>query len=139
MRSQDLFPGYRASSRGSTPVTHGLLKGLTSAVALTLACIVVFALLMRVIRPTDTAVSAFNQILKLASILVGVGVCVGKGGVHGASRGALLGLLYMTLGVGLYALLSDQQLSWMAYAADIGMGIATGGLGGMVFSNLPVK
>ena len=139
MRSQDLFPGYRASSRGSTPITRGLLKGLLTAVALTLVCIVIFALLMRAIKPSDTMVSAFNQVLKLASILAGVGVSVGRGGVHGASRGALLGLLYMALGVGLYALLSDQSLSWMAYSADIGMGIATGGLGGMVFSNLPAK
>jgi putative membrane protein (TIGR04086 family) len=139
MRSQDLFPGYRASSRGSTPVTRGLGKGLLLAVALTLAGIVIFALLMQAVKPTDTVVSAFNQVLKLAAILLGVGVCVGRGGVHGATRGALLGLLYMALGVGLYALLSDQSLHWMAYAADIGMGIAAGGLAGMVFSNLPVK
>ena len=139
MRSQDLFPGYRASSRGSTPVTRGLGKGLLIAVALTLIGIVCFALLMQAVKLSDTAVSAFNQVLKLAAILLGVGVCVGRGGVHGASRGALLGLLYMALGVGLYALLSDQALAWMAYAADIGMGIAAGGLGGMVFSNLPIK
>jgi len=139
MRSQDIFPGYRASSRGSTPITRGLGKGLLVAVGLTLGGIVVFALLMQAIRPSDGMVSAFNQVLKLASILLGVGVTVGRGGVHGASRGALLGLLYMALGVGLYALLSDQSLAWMAYAADIGMGIATGGLGGMVFSNLPAK
>lgn len=139
MRSQDLFPGYRASSRGSTKVTRGLGKGLLIAVALTLVGIVIFALLMQAIKPTDTVVSAFNQVLKLASILLGVGVCVGRGGVHGATRGALLGLLYMALGVGLYALLSNQSLPWMAYVADIGMGIAAGGLSGMVFSNLPVK
>ena len=139
MRSQDLFPGYRAGSRGSTPITRGLPKGLLMAVALTLGGVVLFALLMQAVKPSDAVVSAFNQVLKLASILLGVGVCVGKGGVHGASRGALLGMLYMALGVGLYALLSDQSLSWMAYAADIGMGVAAGGLGGMVFSNLPVK
>ncbi|MCL2812677.1 MAG: TIGR04086 family membrane protein [Clostridia bacterium] len=139
MRSQDIFPGYRASSRGSTPITRGLGKGLLVAVGITLGGIVVFALLMQAIRPTDEMVSAFNQVLKLAAILLGVGTSVGRGGVHGASRGALLGLLYMALGVGLYALLSDQSLSWVAYAADIGMGIATGGLGGMVFSNLPIK
>lgn len=139
MRSQDLFPGYRAGSRGSTPITRGLLKGLLAAIALTLAGIVIFALLMGAIKPTDTAVSAFNQVLKLVAILAGVWISVGKGGVHGASRGALLGLLYMALGVGLYALLSGQSLSWLAYAADIGMGIAAGGLCGMIFSNLPAK
>lgn len=139
MRNQDLFPGYRANSRGSTPVTRGLLKGLLTAIGLTLACVVIFALLMRAIKPTDTAVAVFNQLLKLVSILLGVWVCVGKGGVHGASRGALLGMLYMALGVGLYMLLSNQELSWLAYAADVGMGIASGGLCGMIFSNLPAK
>ncbi len=139
MRNTDLFPGYRGSSRGGTPITRGLFKGLLIAIALTLVCILVFALLMRVIKPSDAAVSAFNQVLKLVAILVGTGASVGRGGVHGASRGALLGLLYMALGVGLYALLSGQSLSWMAYAADIGMGIAAGGLSGMIFSNLPAK
>ena len=139
MRNPDLFPGYRAGSRGSTPITRGLLKGLLVAIALTLVGIVLFALLMRAIKPSDTAVSAFNQALKLAAILVGVAVSVGRAGVHGASRGALLGLLYMGLGVGLYALLSDQTLPWAAYAADVGMGVAGGGLCGMIFSNLPAK
>ncbi len=139
MRNQDLFPGYRATSRGATPVTRGLLRGLLTAIGLTVVAIVLFALLMRSLRPSDTVVGIFNQLLKLAAIFAGTWMMVGKGGVHGASRGGLLGMLYMGLGVGLYALLSNQPLSWLAYAADVGMGIAAGGLCGMIFSNLPAK
>ena len=40
--------------------------------------------------------------------------------------GALLGLIYMALGVGLYALLSGQQLPFTAYLSDLAMGRGPG-------------
>ena len=49
---------------------------------------------------------------------------------------AAVGLLYMALGVALYALLSGQQASATAYLADLGMGVAAGGVVGMILSNL---
>ena len=50
-------------------------------------------------------------------------------------RGALLGLIYMGLGVCLYALLSGQQLPLTAYLADLAMGVAGGGIAGMLIGN----
>ena len=43
-------------------------------------------------------------------------------------RGMLVGLIYMAVGVMLYAVLTAQHLSPYAYAADILMGVAAGGL-----------
>ena len=51
-------------------------------------------------------------------------------------RGALVGLLYMAVGVGLYALLSGQAAPVTAYLADLAMGVAAGGIVGMILSNL---
>ena len=48
--------------------------------------------------------------------------------------GALLGLAYMALGVGLYALLSGQQLPFTAYLSDLAMGVAGGGIAGAILS-----
>ncbi|MDR3050665.1 MAG: TIGR04086 family membrane protein [Oscillospiraceae bacterium] len=138
MRNQELFSGgTRGRQAAHTPRAGGLLRGVLAATALTLGCIVAFALIMRALKPSDLVVSAFNQILKLASILAGVWVGVGRGNPGGAGRGALIGLLYMALGVGLYALLSGEPLALLAYAADMGMGVAAGGLSGVVVSNLP--
>ena len=54
----------------------------------------------------------------------------------GIRRGALLGLIYMGVGVLLYALLSQQQLTWLGYLTDALMGVAAGGLSGMLLGSL---
>ena len=113
-----------------------LLKGLGAAALCTLAGVVLFALLMQWIKPSEGVVRIFNQVLKLASIAVGVWVAVGRGNQGGLLRGAAVGLGYMLVGVMLYALLSGQQASASAYLADLGMGIAGGGIVGMILSNL---
>ena len=113
-----------------------LLKGLGAALLVSIAGVAVFALLMQWIRPSEGTVRIFNQVLKLASIAAGVYVAVGRGREGGLLKGALIGLVYMALGVGVYALLSGQSAPWTAYLADLGMGVAGGGIVGMILSNL---
>ena len=113
-----------------------LLKGLGAAVLTTVAGVAIFALVMQWVKPTEDAVRVFNQVLKLASIAVGVFVAVGRGGDGGLIRGAGVGLTYMAVGVALYAVLSGQQAPLTAYLADLGMGVAGGGIVGMILSNL---
>ncbi len=113
-----------------------ILKGLFAAVLVTVAGVAVFALLMQWLRPAEGAVRIVNQLLKLASIGVGVSVAVGRGCEGGLIKGALVGLLYMAIGVGVYALLSGQGAPMSAYLADLAMGVAGGGIAGMIISNL---
>ena len=113
-----------------------LLKGLLTAVGVTIAGVAVFALLMQWLRPAEGVVRIVNQVLKLASIGAGVYVAVGRGCEGGLLRGALVGLVYMEIGVGMYALLSGQSAPVSAYLADLGMGVAGGGIVGMILSNL---
>ena len=113
-----------------------LLKGLAAALITTVAGVAIFALIMQWVKPTEDAVRIFNQVLKLLSIAVGVYVAVGRGGDGGLIRGAAVGLLYMAAGVALYAILSGQQAPLTAYLADLGMGVAGGGIVGMILSNL---
>lgn len=106
--------------------------GLGAAVLVTLLGVAVFALLMQWIRPSDQVIRVFNQVLKLLSIAVGVWVAVGKTGEGGLLRGALIGFIYMTLGVALYALLTGQGAPMTSYLADAGMGVASGGIVGLL-------
>ena len=122
-----------------TPMWVRLLKGLGVSVLVTLAGVAVFALLMQWIKPSEDMVRIFNQILKLVSIAAGVWAAVGRGGEGGLLRGAGVGLLYMAVGVALYALLSGQQAPMTAYLADMGMGVAGGGIVGMMLSNISAK
>lgn len=126
-------------SGGKRSPWGSLLKGLGVSALVTLAGVVVFALLMQWIKPTEGAVRIFNQVLKLLSIALGVGVAVGRGGQGGLLKGAAVGLGYMAIGVVLYALLSGQQMPWTSYLADLGMGIAGGGIVGMILSNISPK
>ena len=124
------------TSRAASPMWLRILKGLGAAILVTVAGVAVFALLMQWIRPSEGMVRIFNQVLKLASIAAGVYVAVGRGREGGLLKGALIGLVYMALGVGVYALLSGQSAPWTAYLADLGMGVAGGGIVGMILSNL---
>lgn len=116
-----------------------LLKGLGAALLVTVAGVAIFALIMQWVKPTEDAVRIFNQALKLISIAVGVFIAVGRGGDGGLIRGAGVGLLYMAVGVALYAVLSGQQAPLTAYLADLGMGVAGGGIVGMILSNISAR
>jgi putative membrane protein, TIGR04086 family/integral membrane protein, TIGR04097 family len=116
-----------------------LVKGLIIAVAVTAAAVVIFALLMQWLKPSDQVIRVVNQIVKLLSIIGGIYFTVGRGGENGLLRGAAVGLLYMGLGVVLYAVLAGQNVPWTSYLADLAMGVAGGGICGMILSNLPQK
>lgn len=125
--------------RRRAPMGLRLAKGLGAALLVTVAGVAVFALLMQWIRPADGLVRMVNQVLKLVSIGVGALIAVGRGAEGGLIRGALVGLLYMAVGVGLYALLSGQGAPASAYLADLGMGVAGGGIIGMIQGNISPK
>ena len=122
-----------------TPLFLRLLKGLFAAILVTVAGVAVFALLMQWIRPADGVVRIFNQVLKLLSIGAGVYVCMGRGAQGGLLPGMGVGLMYMALGVAAYALLSGQTAPVSSYLADLGMGVACGGIVGMILSNISGK
>lgn len=129
----------KQQKRSGTGSWLRLFKGLGMAVLVTVAGVAIFALIMQWVRPTENAVRIFNQVLKLVSIAAGVWIAVGRGCEGGLLRGAAVGLLYMALGVVLYALLSGQGAPMTAYLADLGMGVAAGGIVGMILSNISPK
>lgn len=138
-RTASAHQARAARSRTGAPAWLRILKGLGASVLVTVAGVAVFALLMQWLRPAEGMVRIVNQVLKLISIGAGVYVAVGRGCEGGLIRGALVGLLYMAIGVGAYALLSGQGASASAYLADLGMGVAGGGIIGMILSNISPK
>ena len=109
-------------------------KGLLAAIGFTLAAVLVFALVLSFTDMSDGVIRVVNQVIKVAAILAGVFVIVPCGSENGIRRGALLGVVYMGAGVLLYALLSGQKLTVMGYLMDVLMGLAVGGLSGMLMS-----
>lgn len=127
-------PVRRRSGRRRQTLLTRLIRGLLGAVGATLACILLFAFMMQWLKPSDSVIRVVNQLIKLAAIFIGVRLAVGRGGERGLLTGALVGFLYMLLGVALYALLSGQQLPPTSYLSDVAMGVAGGGIAGAILT-----
>ena len=112
-------------------IWQGILKGIVLAVAATAVLAVIFALVISLFEITDSLIHTINQVIKLVAVFIGVRAAVKPGSERGLLRGAAVGFFYMAVGVLVYALLTGQRASWTAYAADVLMGVAAGGLFGL--------
>ncbi|HIR79041.1 MAG TPA: TIGR04086 family membrane protein [Candidatus Egerieenecus merdigallinarum] len=137
--TQTRAAAHRKHTHRNTKGVGRLLRGLGVSILTTLVGVALFSLLMQWVKPSDGAIRVFNQVLKLLSIALGVWSAVGRGGEKGLMRGAAVGLGYMGLGVALYAILSGQQAAFSSYLADLAMGVAGGGIVGMILSNISAK
>ena len=137
--TQTRAAAHRKHTHRNTKGVGRLLRGLGVSILTTLVGVALFSLLMQWVKPSDGAIRVFNQVLKLRSIALGVWSAVGRGGEKGLMRGAAVGLGYMGLGVALYAILSGQQAAFSSYLADLAMGVAGGGIVGMILSNISAK
>ena len=111
-------------------------RGLAVSVLATAAAVIVFALIISFVDMSDGVIQVVNQLIKAAAVFLGVKTIVPRGDDKGIRRGALLGLVYMGLGVLIYALLTQQKISWQGYLIDVLMGVAAGGLSGMLLGSL---
>ena len=107
--------------------------------AATAAAVIVFAIIIGLTDVSDGVIRIVNQIIKIGAIFLGVRAIVPRGSEDGVRKGALLGLIYMGVGVLIYALLSGQKLTLMGYTIDLLMGLAAGGLSGMILGSMSRK
>ncbi|NLD82863.1 MAG: TIGR04086 family membrane protein [Clostridiales bacterium] len=114
-------------------------KGVLVAVAVTLGAVAAFAVLIGLTEMQDGLIRVVNQLIKVGAIFAGVWYAVPRGDSGGIRRGALIGLVYMGIGVLVYALLTQQKLTVMGYAIDLLMGVAAGGLSGMILGAMQEK
>ncbi|MBR5287365.1 MAG: YrzE family protein [Clostridia bacterium] len=109
-----------------------VMKGVLIGASITVICVAVFALLLSWWDASDRAVTAINQVVKFVAILAAVATAIQHGG--GPMRGCVTGLLYMTMGIVVCSLLMGKSPDMMAYLADLGMGLAAGGLFAMILT-----
>ena len=126
----------RSVRRGRGKSAMGaVIKGVLIAASITVIGVAVFALLLTRWNASDRAITAINQVIKFVSILAGVVSALDGERSGGAMRGICVGLLYMVLGILCYCLLMGETPTLSAYLADLGMGIASGGLFGMILTS----
>ena len=112
-----------------------VIKGVLVGASITVIAIALFALILNWWDASDRAITAINQVVKFVSILAGVTSALRDDTQGGTLRGICVGLLYMALGIVCYCLLMGQQPQLSGYLADLGMGIASGGLFAMILSS----
>lgn len=123
----------------TTGKSTSLWRGVLVAVAVTVIAVILFALIIGLTDLNDGVIRIVNQIIKVGAIFLGVRAIVPRGAENGIRRGVLVGLIYMGVGVLLYALLSGQKLTIIGYLIDLLMGVAAGGLSGMLMGSLSAK
>lgn len=126
-----------AISRRSAALS--LARGLLAAIGLTLALMAIVAALAVWARLSDGLITALNQGMKLASILLGATVAIGRGGQRGFFTGMTLAMLYMALGYGGCVLLGGSGFVPMEMLGEILVGAAVGAIAGAVLSNMNPK
>lgn len=83
-----------------------MARGVLLAALFTAAAVIVFALVLSFARLSDGVIRAVNQVIKLVAIYLGVRAAVGTGTGRPLLRRMLVGLIYMAVGVMLYAVLT---------------------------------
>ena len=113
-----------------------VLKGVMAAAVVTLVGILIlsFAVMLRGIG--ENTIQILNQAIKVISILSGVWISVGRGGEKGLVSGAVVGILYILIGYGLYSVIDGTQASASVMAIEETAGALIGGLAGVVLANM---
>ena len=120
--------------RGDKPLS-AVLRGVVIAACVTVIGVAAFALILNWWNASDGAITAINQVVKFVSILAGVTSAMQAGERGGVMRGMCVGVLYMAFGIVCYCLLMGQSPRFSAYLADLGMGLAAGGLFAMILTS----
>ena len=115
------------------------MKGAVTALLITIGAILVFALIIKSTQMQDSAIAAFNQIVKIVSVFVGA-IVASKGMAEKYMRtGAFAGGLYVALCYLVFSLIEGEFGSIPMLLADLAMGIVVGLITALIFGKLLKK
>ena len=117
-------------------ITGALLKGVATAVLITLAGMLAMAAAVIFLGMGDPLIKALNQVLKVLSVALGAFAAVGRGGERGLVTGAGVGAVYALAGYVLYILLGGGGFDIVDLIGEETICVAAGALTGAVCANL---
>lgn len=105
-------------------------KSVCIAAIVTLAAVLVFALLVKLFSIGSGAITAVNQVIKAVAIFVGCMVCVKPG--RGLLKGLVSGVAVIILTYFLFAILAGEITFGWTNVLDIVFGALVGAVSGFV-------
>lgn len=114
-----------------------VVQGVALAAACTLCGMAVLGLLAGYTGITDATIQTVNQCLKLISVLAGASLAVRPGGERGLIKGALVGAVYMLIGLAAVTPLTGMSAAVPVLAGELAVSIAVGAAAGVLMANLP--
>lgn len=123
----------RESTMRSAPISF--VRGLVVSIVVTAVLVLIFAVLVLLLDLGSAVITPVNQVLKVLSILAGT-FAAANGRMRGWVAGLAVGGTYMLFGVVLYCAFSGALLPFAVIAGDVGLGLITGLLSGMLAASL---
>lgn len=117
----------------------GIARGIAVSAAITLLGMLALGLAAGYTKITDSTIQTLNQCLKLISVIAGALLAVRMGGQRGMLKGALVGALYMLLGLALVGALTTTQPDWKVLLSELAISSAIGAASGVLAANLPER
>ena len=126
---------------GNTLLSYflNLLKGTAAGLIVTVAALLLFALLVKLFHIGDGAIPAVNMVIKIGSIFVAVLITRKFIRERGYLAGGLTGLLYILLSFAVFSLFKGDWSALDTLVVDLLTGLAAGLLSGILIANIKKK
>lgn len=123
-------------ARNRKGALKSLLLGILTAALITIAAMLLTSVALVYLRFSDRLLTLINQLVKLASIVLGVCVALPRGGERGLANGVAIALFYMASGYALYVLLGGGRFSASGMLGEMMLGAAAGAVTGAIRANM---
>ena len=109
------------------------IKGAVFGLVITVACVLILALIVKQGNMSDGAINAANQVIKVASIFIAAFIAARAAKAAHALVGAVTGGLYVIMGYLIFSLVDGAMGDVLILLADLAMGLVIGMLTAVIF------
>jgi len=123
----------KAKSGGKKFPFSKAIKGAVFGLVITVAAVLVLALIVKQGNMSDGAINAANQVIKVASVFLAAFIAARAAKAAHALVGALTGGLYVLMGYIIFSIVEGAMGDVLILLADLAMGIVVGMLTAVIF------
>ena len=123
-------------ARNRRNILKSLLLGLTAAILITLAAMLMLSAALVYLGLSDSALTILNQLVKLLSVAIGTMAAVPRGSQRGLATGVLIALAYSAGGYALYLALGGGSFAVGNMLGEMLLGCAVGAVTGAIRANM---